>query len=98
MSVEQRLTRVEEAIEVMKTLLVSRDERLEDYYKALAESRRDFEFKINALIDSQIKTDVELREMRRSIVEVKESIVELKKTSESTLKRLERLENKNGTN
>jgi chromosome segregation ATPase len=98
MSVEQRLTRVEEAIEIMKTLLVSRDERLEDYYKALEESRRDFEFKINALIDSQIKTDVELREMRRSIVEVKESIVELKKTSESTLKRLERLENKNGTN
>jgi chromosome segregation ATPase len=105
MSVEQRLTRVEEAIEIMKTLLVSHDERLEDYYKALEESRRDFEFKINALIDSQIKTDMELREMRQSIgevkesiIEVKESIVELKETSESTLKRLERLENKNGTN
>src|SRR3712207_3723645 len=109
MSVEGRLTRVEEAIEIMKTLLISHDERLEDYYKLLEESRREFDFKMNALIDSQIKTEMELREVKESIVEVKESIVEvkvsivemkesingLKETSASTLKRLDRLERNN---
>jgi DNA polymerase II small subunit/DNA polymerase delta subunit B len=79
---ERRLTKVEEAIEIMKTLLVSHDERLEDYYKAMEESRRDFEFKMNALIDSQIRTEAEIRQ--------------LKETSNSTLERLDRLERKNG--
>jgi len=39
----------------MKDLLVSHDERLESYYKALAKSREEFDFKINALIDSLVK-------------------------------------------
>ena len=82
MDAEHRLTKVEEAIEIMKSLLVSHDERLEDYYKAMEESRRDFEFKMNALIDSQIRTEAELRE--------------LNETSKTTLERLDRLERKNG--
>jgi hypothetical protein len=96
MSLEQRTTKVEEAIEVMKTLLVSHDERLEDYYGALEESRRDFEFKMNALIDSQIRTETELRDMRKSIGELKESTNDLKETSKNTLERLNRLDNQNG--
>lgn len=82
MSLENRLTAVEQAVIELKTLVISHDDRLEDYYKALEESRRDFEFKMNALIDSQIRTEAEIRE--------------LKETSKSTLERLDRLERKNG--
>lgn len=82
MSLEDRMTVVEEAVIELKKLVVSHDERLEDYYKALEESRRDFEFKMNALIDSQIRTEAEIRE--------------LKETSKSTLERLDRLERKDG--
>jgi hypothetical protein len=96
MSVEGRLTKVEEAIEIMKTLPVSHDERLEDYYKLLEESRRDFDFKMNALIDSQIRNEREINDIKISIAEVKESIVELRQISDSTLKRLDRLEDKSG--
>lgn len=78
MSVEQRLTKVEEAVEIMKTLLISHDERLEDYYKAMEESRSDFDFKLNALIDAQIKNEAEIKQVKDSIVEVKDSIVEVK--------------------
>ena len=82
MSLENRMTAVEKAVLTLEKLVISHDERLEDYYKAMEESRRDFEFKMNALIDSQIRTEAEIRE--------------LKETSNSTLKRLDRLERKNG--
>jgi predicted HicB family RNase H-like nuclease len=82
MSLENRMTTVEEAVIELKKLVISHDDRLEDYYKALEESRREFEFKMNALIDSQIRTEAEIRE--------------LKETSKSTLERLDRLERKNG--
>ena len=82
MSLENRTTAVEKAVLTLEKLVISHDERLEDYYKALEESRRDFEFKMNALIDSQTRTEAEIRE--------------LKETSNSTLKRLDRLERKNG--
>jgi uncharacterized protein YydD (DUF2326 family) len=82
MSLENRMTVVEEAVIELKKLVISHDERLEDYYKAMEESRRDFEFKINALTDSQIRTEAEIRE--------------LKETSKSTLERLDRLERKDG--
>ncbi|HEX8247435.1 MAG TPA: hypothetical protein VF599_04565 [Pyrinomonadaceae bacterium] len=78
MDVEHRLTKVEEAIEIMKTLLVSHDERLEDYYKLTEESRRDFDFKLNTLIDAQIKNEAAIKEVKDSIAEVKDSIVEVK--------------------
>ena len=45
---------VEEAILIMKDLLVSHDERLEKYFYAMNESRQDFDFKMNSLIDAQI--------------------------------------------
>ncbi|HEX8736780.1 MAG TPA: hypothetical protein VF721_15720 [Pyrinomonadaceae bacterium] len=89
MSLENRMTVVEEAVIELKKLVISHDQRLEDYYKAMEESRRDFEFKMNALIDSQIRTEAEIRELR-------ESTNDLKETSKDTLERLDRLERKNG--
>jgi septal ring factor EnvC (AmiA/AmiB activator) len=92
MSLESRVGKIEEAIGIMKDLLVSHDERLEDYFNALnrerqerldalnqerqerEESRRDFEFKLNALIDAQIRNQDE--------------ISELKEVAKSTLKRV----------
>ena len=79
MSIEERVGRVEEAILTMKDLLLNQNDRLDDYYKALRESRKDFEFKMNALIDSQMRSEAE--------------IVELKEASKSALARIERLEN-----
>ena len=106
MSLDSRVGKIEEAISIMKDLLVSHDERLENYFNALnrerqerldglnqerqerEESRRDFDFKLNALIDSQIKTEAE-------IIEIKESIIELRQISGSALERIERLESSN---
>jgi hypothetical protein len=97
MSLENRVSVVEEAIVIMKDLLVSHDERLESYFNALnserserenalnaertarEESRKDFDFKLNALIDAQIRNQDE--------------ISGLKEASKSILKRVEGLEN-----
>ena len=87
MSLENRVDKIEEAILIMKDLPVSHNDRLDDYYKALEESRKDFEFKLNALIDSQIRTESEL-------IELKESSRELKEASQSHLQRIVTLENK----
>jgi len=54
MSLENKITVVEEAILIMKDLPVSHNGRLESYFNALNETRQDFEFKLNALIDAQI--------------------------------------------
>ncbi len=62
MSLENRVDRIEEAILTMKDLLVSHDERLEKYFFALNKTRQDFDFKINALIDSQIRNQDEIGE------------------------------------
>ena len=94
MTDEERFKRIEEAIVIMKDLLVSHEnrldgpgqrlddhgQRLDDYYKAMRESREDFEFKLNALIDAQIQNEVGIRE--------------LKEASKSQLKRIETIENK----
>ena len=87
MSVEKRLETVEEAILIMKDLLVSHDERLEDYFKVLQESREDFNFKLNALIDAQMRNET-------GIDKVKESIEKLSEASQSQLQRIENLENR----
>ena len=79
MSIEERMSHVEEAILTMKDLLISHDDRLESYFNALERSREDFEFKVNALVNSQIKTEAE--------------VVELKEASRSQLTRIEKLEN-----
>lgn len=86
MSLEQRVDRVEEAILVMKDLLVSQSGRLDDYYKALKESREDFEFKLNALINAQMRNETD-------IAELKNLTTNLKDASQSQLKRIENLEN-----
>ncbi len=85
----------------MKDILVIHGERLDDYYAKMHASREDFEFKMNALIDAQIKNESEISEMKHSITEVKESIIELRIASEelrsasqSQLTRIENLENR----
>ncbi len=87
MSLENRVDKIEDAILIMKDLLVSHDERLEDYFKAFQKSREDFDFKINALIDAQMRNEDE-------IAEVKESVSELRKISDASLQRIEKLENR----
>lgn len=96
MSLENRMTAVEQAVIELKTLVISHDDRLEAYHKAMKESRRDFEFKRNALIDSQIRNEAEIRELRESTTELRKSTEDLKETSKNTLERLDRLERKNG--
>lgn len=54
MSTEERISRVEEAIVIMKDLIVRHDERLDNYSKLMQESRADFDFKLNSLIDAQL--------------------------------------------
>lgn len=51
---------VEEAVIIMKELLVHQGGRLDDYYESFnrerrerEESRKDFEFKLNALISAE---------------------------------------------
>lgn len=87
MNEEERITKIEEAILLMKDLIVRHEDRLDnhngkldEYYKAMRESRQEFEFKMNALVDSQIRTEAE--------------IIELRKTSESHSTRIENPENK----
>jgi hypothetical protein len=87
MGLGEKVTKIEEAILIMKNLLVNPDERLEDYYKALRESREDFNFKMNALIDAQIK-------LGNAQAKNEAEIGELKEASKFQLNRIERLENK----
>jgi hypothetical protein len=78
MNEEERLRRVEDAIGIIKDSIVNHSERLEDYFRALRESREDFDFKLNALIDAQIRNEADIRE--------------LKEASQAQLKRIENLE------
>ena len=94
MSDEERIKHVEEAILVMKDLVLRHEERLDENQSQIRnekyereESRKDFDFKLNALIDSQIRSESQ-------IIEIKEAIKELKEVSQSQLKRIENLENK----
>jgi predicted nucleic acid-binding Zn-ribbon protein len=100
MSDEERIKRVEEAVLTMKDLLVRHEERLDEhderiddhneklraFYKAMEDSREDFNFKLNALIDAQIRNESD-------ITTLKDSTKELKEASELQLKRIENLEN-----
>jgi hypothetical protein len=79
---EERFRRIEEAILTMKDLVVRHEEQLgENYFEfknektEREESRKDFDFKFNALIDSQIRSESE-------IIEIKEAIKELKEVSQ----------------
>jgi len=57
MDLEQRMNRAEETLVSITSVLLSHGERLDDYFRALHESREDFEFKINAIIDLQLKNE-----------------------------------------
>ncbi len=94
MNMEKRMDRVEEAVLIMKDLLVRHDERLEDYFIALHESREDFNFKINALIDAQIRNETDIAELKESINGLRISSNDLKEASQSQLQRIEHLENR----
>ena len=85
MEVEERVKLVEEAILLMKDLLLSHNGRLDDYHKAFRESREDFDFKMNALIDAQMKNESEIGDLKASTIELKDA-------SRSQLTRIEKLE------
>jgi methyl-accepting chemotaxis protein len=93
MSLEQRVDRIEDTILVMKDLLVSHNERLGDYFRAMNEFREEFQFKMNAVINAQLKNETEIAELKDSIIELRKSTTELKEASQSQLHRIERLEN-----
>src|SRR5258706_12765834 len=78
MELEKRVDRVEDAILAIRDLLLRHDERLDDYFRALTGSREDFDFKLNALIDAQLKNEAE--------------IGKLESASRSQLSRIEKLE------
>ncbi len=86
MDVENRVKLIEEAIVIMKNLIIRHDERLDKSKEERKASNEDFNFKMNALIDSQIRNETEFSA-------VKDSIIELRKLSESNIKRIENLEN-----
>ena len=85
MTDEDRIKRVEEAVIFMKDVLLKHEERLDEVQKEQKVDRKNFEFKLNALIDSQIKSEAE-------IIEIKEAIKELKELSQTQLRRVENLE------
>lgn len=66
MSLEKRIDRIEEAILLLKDLNINHNERMDDYFKALRDSREDFEFKMNALIDAQLRNESEIGELKEA--------------------------------
>jgi len=93
MDVEKRVKLMEEAIMMLRDLIIRHDERLDKVEKDGRNNAEDFNFKLNALVDSQIRNEGEFKEVKDSITELKETIIELRKLSESTIKRVENLEN-----
>jgi hypothetical protein len=91
---EERLKRLEDVAFIVKDAIVNHNERMDDFLSALENERRereefnkDFEFKLNALIDAQLRNETDIREL-------KESSKELKEASQAQLKRIEILESK----
>lgn len=78
MDIENRMDRVEGAIIAIKELLANHDQRLDSQRSSFEESRKDFEFKWNALIDAQLQNETEIRELRTSINELRFGIGELR--------------------
>ena len=78
---EDRTTVIEQAIIQMRDLLISHDERLEDYLRYIRESREDFDFKMNALIQAQMDNEAGIRELKESSTQQRESITELRESS-----------------
>ena len=81
MDTEKRVKLIEEAIVIMKDLIVRHDERLDEAQAERKASNEDFNFKMNALIDAQMRNE--------------SAISELREASKSSLQRIENLEDKN---
>ena len=94
MELEERVKLVEEVILIMRNLVLRHDERLDDYDQKFRESREDFDFKLNALIDAQIKNEADLLILKESTSELRDASRELSKASRSQLTRIEILENR----
>jgi wobble nucleotide-excising tRNase len=74
MNLEKKVDKIEEAILIMKDLVLRHEERLDehnqqmsDFYGALEESRKDFDFKINALINSEIRKEFAMTNLEKRI-------------------------------
>lgn len=87
MSIDQRVETVEEAILIMKNLLLTHNDRLDDYFESFNRERskqekfnEDFNFKLNALVDTQIRNEDYIVNLKDSIIEVKEAIIEDRKS------------------
>ena len=85
MNVEDRVNRMEDVIVLLKDLIVRHEERLDTFDVDFERSRRDFDFKMNALIDAQLKNEEGFAELRKSIGELRDE-------SRSQVKRIEKLE------
>ena len=96
MSLENRVSVVEEAVLIMKDLLVSHDERLESYFNALNESRQDFAFKLDAerreREESRKDFEFKLNALIDAQIRNQDEISKLKEASQSVLTRVEKLE------
>ena len=64
--VEKRDGLIEQAILQIRDLIVRHDDRLENFHIELRESREDFNFKLNALIEAQMENEAGIRELRKS--------------------------------
>ena len=85
MNADDRQDALEQAILAMKELVLRHEERLDTFDADFARSRQDFDFKLNALIDAQLKNEEGIAELRRSIGELRDE-------SRSHLTRIEKLE------
>jgi len=92
MNIDDKVDRMEGVIILLKELIVRHEERLDNHEErhnwfeaALKRSREDFDFKMNALIDAQLKNE-------EGIAELQKSIGELRDESRSQVKRIEKLE------
>jgi hypothetical protein len=87
MNSEERDKAIVDAINLMKQLLLLHEERLDNQAFEIKNSRKDFDFKMNALIDAQLKNEEGFSELRRSIQELRDE-------SMSQMQRIQKLESR----
>ena len=67
MNEEDRVNRMEDVIVLLKDLIVRHEERLDTFDVDFERSRNDFDFKMNALIDAQLKNEEGIAELRARV-------------------------------
>ncbi len=92
MNTEERVKLIEEAMLLMKSLLVRHEERLDDFDEKFQKSREDFDFKMNAVINSQIKTESEMIILKESTSKLEKSTSKLEKSTSKLEKSTSNLE------